>query len=278
MKAQMSLEMVIGLLILLIVAAVVINLFLTNSNIGNFTKSVKSSLSYRNFKSSCDSACQDYLGSGSLAAAAKFCFAKMPTTPDIALNKPFPADTMLLDVCPDAVYCFHVTTCQSDTQQIDITNCRQVLCNAYYQVYQDYNLANDKVKAYFPNGIGSCSLPAGDANWFQLYFGSNPCTQGPGVSGTSSSTTTTSSAPSVVSVSCSNPQGTKSISCNWVCPNAVSTQNQGIISISPGGYQQVSTSTGTTTFSDLNSGSYKIDLICDPSQGQFKSSTTVQVS
>jgi hypothetical protein len=275
MKAQMSLEMVIGLLILLIVAAVVINLFLTNSNISNFTKNVKQSLSYRNFKSSCDSACQDYLGSGSLAAAAKFCFAKMSTTPDMALNKPFSADTMLLDICPDAVYCFHVTTCQSDTQQIDITNCRQVLCNAYYQVYQDYNLANDKVKAYFPNGIGSCSLPAGDANWFQLYFGNNPCTQGPGVSGTSS-TTTTSSAPSVVSITCLQQGTSNSVNCDWVCPSFVSAQNQGVISIDPGGYQPISKPTGTMTF-NLNPGSYKVDLACDPSQGQYTWKTQIQV-
>jgi hypothetical protein len=275
MKAQMSLEMVIGLLILLIVAAVVINLFLSNSNIGNFSKSVKSSLAYRNFKSSCDSACQDYLGSGSLAAAAKFCFNKMPTTPDMALNKPFPADTLLVNVCPDAVYCFHVTTCQSDTQQIDMTNCRQVLCNAYYQVYQDYSLANQKVKAYFPNGLGSCSLAAGDANWFQLYFGNNPCTEGP--TGTSSSTsTTTSSSPSTVSLIC-NQQGTSTtVNCDYVCPNAVSAQNQGIISVSPGGYQPIMKPTGTITFT-LNSGTYKFNLACDPSQGQYTWETQVQV-
>lgn len=277
MKAQMSLEMIIGLLILLIVAAVVINLFLTNSNISNFTKTVKSSLAYRNFKSSCDSACQDYLGSGSLAAAAKFCFSKMSTTPDMALNKPFPADTLLVNVCPDSVYCFHVTTCQGDIAQIDIKNCRQVLCQAYYEVYQDNNLANDKVKAYFPNGIGSCSLAAGDANWFQLYFGNNPCTEGPGISGTSSST----SASSVASVSCSK-QTSNSISCSWSCPNAVSTQNTGAISIS--GVNQavtITTQTGSYTFDSLSPGTkYNIGLVCDlnqASQTQITAVTSVQL-
>lgn len=285
MKAQMSLEMVIGLLILLIVAAVVINLFLTNSNISNFTKNIKQSLSYRNFKSSCDSLCQDYLGSGSLAAAAKFCFNKMSTTPDMALNKPFPADTLLVNVCPDSVYCFHVTTCQSDTQQIDITNCRQVLCNAYYQVYSNVpnadatQLSNDKVKQYFPNGAGTCSLPAGDPNWYNLYFGNNPCTQGPGISGTSStSSATTSTGPSVTSVTCSK-QGTNSASCDWTCPNTVSSQNPGIIAVSPGtNYQQITSQTGTTTFNNLTPGTkYHVALACDPNNGQYNAASDVQI-
>lgn len=283
MKAQMSLEMVIGLLILLVVAAVVINLFLNNTkNIG--IQQYKQSLQYRNFVANCQSLCADYQSSGTLAAAAKFCFTKLTGDTDLNRNgkvDAFLSDTKLLNVCEDGLYCFHVSTCQNDQgNQIDWPDCRQILCNAYYQVYQDYSLANTKVKSIFANGIGLCTLPQGEANWYQCYFGNNPCTESPScssISGTTSSTST-SAAPSAASVVCSKASST-SISCNWTCPNAVSTTNTALLSISV--VNQAVTLTqqiGSYTFSNLTPGTkYNVGLVCDPQTANIISAYTIQI-
>lgn len=278
MKGQMSLEMIIGLLILLVVAAVVINLFLSNTK-GIGVQQYKDSLQYRNFKAQCESQCSDAQSTGNLAGFAKYCHTKLTGDTDLNRNgkvDAFPANTKLLNVCEDGVYCFHVYTCQnSDGGTIDWSDCRTILCNAYYQVYQDYNKANDKVKGIFANGIGSCTLPQGEANWYQLYFGTNPCTEGPS---SSTSATATSSASSVASVTCSK-QSNNSTTCNWQCPNVVSTTSTGVLSIS--GINQaitITSQTGSYTFQNLNSGTkYNVGLVCDIPQSQITATASIQL-
>jgi len=273
----MSLEMIIGLLILLVVAAVVINLFLNNTK-GIGAQQYKQALQYRNFKAQCDSLCNDYLGSGNLAGAAKFCFTKLTGDTDLNRNgkiDAFPADTKLLNICEDGIYCFHVTTCNSDTGKIDWPDCRQILCNAYYEVYQDYTKSNEKVKAIFPNGIGSCTLPSDSVNWYQLYFGNNPCTEGPSGTG---GTGTTSSSANTLSIDCSK-QGNNAV-CSYSCPNQVSVQNPATIAIKPnpqGG--SLTSPSGTYSFNNLISGtSYTVTLVCDPNQGaQLYAFANVQI-
>jgi len=275
MKGQMSLEMIIGLLILLVVAAVVINLFLNNTR-GIGVQQYKQALQYRNFKAQCESLCSDYLGSGNLAAAAKFCYTKLTGDSDLNRNgkvDAFAADTKLLNICEDAIYCFHVYSCNSDNGKIDWSDCRQILCNAYNEVYQNYNDANNKVKAIFANGIGSCTIPSGEANWYNLYFGNNPCTEGP-----TGSTQTQTSAPTTASVTCSKQTST-SITCTWGCPNAVSTQNTGVLSISVINQAVTITSqTGSYTFSNLSPGTkYNIGLVCDLPQAQITAAYQIQL-
>ena len=277
MKGQMSLEMIIGLLILLVVAAVVINLFLNNTR-GIGAQQYKQALQYRNFKAQCESMCNDYLGSGNLAGAAKFCYTKLTGDTDLNRNgkvDAFAADTKLLNVCEDAIYCFHVYSCTSDNGKLDWADCRQILCNAYYEVYQNYNDANSKVKSIFANGIGSCLLPSDSVNWYSLYFGTNPCTEGPTGS---TSTQTSTSAPTSASVTCSK-QSSTSITCTWGCPNVVSTQNTGVLSIS--GINQaitITSQTGSFTFSNLTPGTkYNVGLVCDLTQGLITASYSVQL-
>lgn len=272
----MSLEMIIGLLILLVVAAVVISLFL-NSTSGLGNQPYKKALQYRNFIAQCQSLCSDYLGSGDVAAAAKFCYTKLTGDTDLNRNgriDAFPADTKLLDICEDGVYCFHVYTCNTDNGKLDWGDCRQILCNAYYDVYQDWNSANQKVKAIFPNGIGSCSLTSGEANWYDLYFGANPC-----MGGASTTQTTTAVSNSPV-VSCSK-QGTNSISCSYSCPSSVSisASNTVIIALTPGATTRTYTQqSGSDTFSGLTPGTnYGVALVCGSSIGQLTGTTSIQI-
>ena len=278
MKGQMSLEMIIGLLILLVVAAVVIKLFL-NSTQGLGMQQYTQALQYRNFKAKCESLCTDYLGGGNVAAAAQFCFTKLTGDSDLNRNgkiDAFAAETKLLFICEDSVYCFQVYNCKTDTGNIEWADCRQILCNAYYDTIKDspsisnpWEVANTKVKNLFPNGIGSCTLPAGEQNWYNLYFGSNPCTQGPG------SNQVQSSAPTTASVSCS-AQSTTSIICSWSCPNAVSVQSTGSILINKvNQVVTITTQTGNYIFNNLTPGiTYGIALTCDISQPSLYTGTS----
>jgi len=276
MKAQMSLEMIIGLLILLVVAAVVIQLFLKNTNIS--TQQYVNQLQYRQFKDKCQSLCSNAQAADVQAAYAQYCYTKLEGAPDLNNNQKkdyVQSETKLLNICEDGVYCFMVFPCKriDSGQVIDWPACRQILCDAEYDVYKDYTLANTKVKQFFPNGKGTCILPSNDADWYKLYFGTNPCTEGPTGSGTGSSP-----APNTATLSCGQASST-SISCSYSCPNSVSTQNTGIISIS--GTNQAFTITqpqGSYTFTDLTPGSqYNIGLVCDLPQATITQSQIVNL-
>jgi len=268
MKAQMSLEMIIGLLILLVVAAVVIQLFLKNTNISN--QQYLNAIEYRQFKDKCQSLCSNAQSAGTQASLAQFCYTKLEGAPDLSGTgqKYIQSETKLLDICNDGVYCFMVFPCKrSDSGQIvDWPDCRQILCDAYYDVYKDTTQANTKVKQIFPSGIGTCVLPPGYANWYNLYFGTNPCTEGP------TGSTGPSPSPTSATLSCTQASS-NSLTCLYSCPNAVSTQNTGSLSIS-GTNQRftISQQAGSDTFSNLSPGTqYSVGLTCDP-QGSIQTS------
>ena len=72
-KAQMSLEMIIGLLILLVVAVVVINIFLTQMKKTETFNSFDETLEYNKYKSDCESYCNQFINIGELAYGVQFC-------------------------------------------------------------------------------------------------------------------------------------------------------------------------------------------------------------
>lgn len=180
-KGQMSLEMIIGLLILLVVAIVVIRMFLTNIvNIDKPGKDIDQVLKEKGFQSTCEGLCSDYLIGGSQATLARYCFTKMSGDPDLNRNgliDTISAKTKVLDICEDTIYCFHISPCKSDTGTIDWEDCRQVVCRSYYDIYKDWDTADKKVKELFPSA-GTCKLTS-DANWWKMYFGNKPCTDPP---------------------------------------------------------------------------------------------------
>ena len=273
-KGQMSLEMIIGLLILLVVAAVVIRIFLQNVGTIGTLDDLRKANQYKEFKQQCEAQCNEYEASGTRAAAAKYCSTKFKGATNLKqdlLNKPIPSDTKIgLSICPDAIYCFHVQQCETDAGVIDWADCRAVLCQAYYDTYSDYGKASQKVQELIPNS-GNCNLPANE-NWYTLFgFGPNPpC------GGTVSGTTTTSA--STASVSCSKASDT-SVTCSWSCPNEVSTSQTGAVSIS--GINQavtITTKTGAYTFQGLTAGTrYNVGLVCDLPNAQIVSSYTITI-
>jgi hypothetical protein len=179
-KGQMSLEMIIGLLILLVVAVVVIRIFLSSMEGSKDVAKVKDSLKWKEFKSQCESYCNEFKLSGSRAMLSKFCSKKLQGDTDLNRNgmvDEIPADTKVLDICEDAVYCFHVYECKGDSGSIDWDDCRRVVCDSYYDVYENIETTNQKVRELFPSE-GGCQLPPSD-NWWYGYFGPNPCTNPP---------------------------------------------------------------------------------------------------
>ena len=182
-KAQMSLEMIIGLLILLVVAVVVIKMFLSGMS-GADDIGAKKKLQEMGFIGDCKSLCDKYKSTGSRATLAKYCYTKMEgdLNGDGLISK-FQADTKVLDICEDSVYCFHMVPCETrDGKDIDWADCRKVVCESYKDVYPDnMDKVDNKVSSLFT--LGSCDGIKRDENWIKLYFNNGddkPCTKPPG--------------------------------------------------------------------------------------------------
>ena len=265
MKGQMSLEMIIGLLILLVVAFTIIRLFLGNITAIENIKDVTKTTTFRNFKSNCEQYCTDFLSSGNPASGVKFCSSKLyktGTSNSLGLKgvvdviKPEDIEaTEALSLCEDGIYCFHVTPCETEEGTVEWATCRSILCNYFYNTYKDLAKASLKVKETMDGGPGTCSLPKDPAeNWYLKYFGDDPC--GGGVS---ASTTTTSQA-SAATLDCSPQDGT--MKCTWSsCSNqpcSLSCSKDGGTCEDP---QKTVGESGSFSYTSLESGkSYTFNL------------------
>lgn len=185
-KGQMSLEMIIGLLILLVVAVVVIRIFLTNiQNVNKPGGDMQTRIDELGFVSQCENLCNDYLANPTRAALAKYCYTKLTKINDLDKDgrvSSFTAATKVLPICEDGVYCFHVKECKTDHGPIDWKDCREVVCEAYVDVYGSKEAANSKVAELFK--LGTCKGIADKDNWVKLYFNrgdDKPCTKPPGI-------------------------------------------------------------------------------------------------
>lgn len=168
----MSLEMIIGLLILLVVAFVVIRLFLNQtSGLGGLTD-VRKSLQYGEFKQGCDQLCKE----GNLV---KWCSTKMTGDTDLNRNgrvDPVDSEGLLgFKACEDQMYCMNMFPCSTDNGKETPQDCLQTMCAQYMQSYGDITKANQKVRQVFPSS-GTCVLKP-DENWWTYYnFGpGSPC-------------------------------------------------------------------------------------------------------
>jgi hypothetical protein len=131
---------------------------------------VRDSLTYRQFVAQCQYFCNQYLQSGTGATAARFCYTKLTEHIDLNGNKKvdvITAETKILNICEDGIYCFHVVNCQNESVSIDWSDCRLILCNSYKDAYNDSYKATQEVKAIFPSA-GTCTLNPNE-NWFYIY-------------------------------------------------------------------------------------------------------------
>jgi len=257
--------MIIGLLILLVVAAVIISLFMNKIKEFTSMNNWQQDLEYRQFKSDCESMCKE----GTEGQIAQYCSKKL-NKKDLNGNHLvdiLKSDTSVLSMCEDAVYCFHVADCETtDGEKIDASICRQVLCKAWTDAYGgDVSKASTKVMELVP-GFGTCSIKD-DENWWRIAkFGPNPPCGG--------------AVQQSVSLQCAkdNSNPTNMI-CVWICPSTVSASNSGTLSV--GGTAQsiaITNPIGSTSFSNLNTGSsYAVTLTCDKSNSVYSTTQTVQM-
>ncbi|NPA38661.1 MAG: hypothetical protein GXN99_02590 [Candidatus Nanohaloarchaeota archaeon] len=164
-KGDKSLEMVIGLMILLVVAGVVIKMFITYVNPSRLQSSdPTNNLEFQNFIQSCENLCQKAKAGGTL----DYCYTYFPKN-DIN-NNGIPNEVIEVGearwkACEDRVYCFLVSKCQlPDNTYLTARECVKRLYNSYIS----YGLPSDKAKTKIKNALipGSCELPAGD-NWYE---------------------------------------------------------------------------------------------------------------
>lgn len=156
MKSQASLEMVVGLIILLVVAAVVISLVLY------FIKperlpSPSGQIAIREFKSKCDSYCRDL----NSVEYCRYYFGKGQTghkdwNGNNIKGEVIRIGTYQWPTVEDRVYCFLVYPCEDRFGVgIDaIRNCKRLLCQSYFEMGADANGANEMLARdiNFPSG------------------------------------------------------------------------------------------------------------------------------
>ena len=170
-KGQKSLELIIGLLILLVVAAVVINIFLSYVSPEKLPKNPEDILETRRAKTVCDDLCKSYQETGDKIKAIEYCTKKFPAV-DWNEDKTIGETKInIWDVCEDAVYCFHLVPCEWTAGKLGMKECKKILCDAYMDKYENNEtLATQAVW----NDIkpGSCDLPPPPDNWWLAYFNS----------------------------------------------------------------------------------------------------------
>lgn len=181
MKGDKALEMIIGLIVLLVVAAVVINIFL-----GTFDPERLGKLNPRcetdknTFKTKCERLCNEFQSTGNQLTAAEFCETntKLDWNCDNKIGKVKAKVGRPHEICEDVVYCFMVTECEWTNGKLGWSDCVDTLCGVYTDYYDgDVDRANKAVLDKIKTGESiSCKLPADESeNWFERYYGSNPC-------------------------------------------------------------------------------------------------------
>lgn len=177
-KGQASLEMIVGLIILLVIAAVVIAMAL------NVLKTPELGPSEADkFVQDCNSLC-------TANNVHEYCTKKFT---GISWNKDTRATGELVDVniwkaCEGGIYCFLATDCDKFGGSADLDYCRSFLCQTYTDQYGNTNDASARLQEIFSvsgkEGLDKCcmkkedgselcykDLPARD-KWLQSKFGS----------------------------------------------------------------------------------------------------------
>ncbi len=173
-KGDKSLEMIIGLMILLVVAAVVIKLFLNYVNPEKVPTAPEEELAKKSFYSECETLCTKAMQQKSLEYCTTYFKGNDWNHNGIPNEKITVGATAFWDVCEDRIYCFHVVDCSSSDRKIGINECKQLLCNAAEEKYGN----NPTLKTNYLNGLiqpGSCDLESKVSSEDYWYNRINTC-------------------------------------------------------------------------------------------------------
>lgn len=134
-KGQMSLEMIIGLVILLVVAAVVIKIFLDRMG-STGTDLTKGELALESFRQNCNILCQRYVDTN-FAGSEALAYCEKSFEIDLNKNGKIPGESGQVNafgVCEDHVYCFNIIECNwgpSEKNRLTPTKCKDIMCDVY---------------------------------------------------------------------------------------------------------------------------------------------------
>lgn len=173
-KAQISLEMIVMLVVLLVLAGVIIFLITHFLSTGTFERLRSSTeLEKKRFFSQCEEYCKD-------PNSIEYCRAYY--------DKDWDGDGTLNVIsvgkynwyaCEGRIYCFLVYPCEDRFGKglETIKKCKQLLCQTYYEKYEDMERAN---RALFndirlPPGCDWTEVrkKEGEDNWFDRFFGTD---------------------------------------------------------------------------------------------------------
>ena len=165
MKAQASLEMVVGLIILLVVAGVVIGLVLHFLNKDNIKTP---DLSIKEFLSACESYCNDV----NSIEYCKYYYSSDDWDKNGIKNEMTSVGTYEWPTCENRVYCFLVSPCERlGSGMKTIENCKNILCQTYLEKY-DGNVQYANEDLFDTIDIGSiCDVSTIEEkeNWYQVF-------------------------------------------------------------------------------------------------------------
>lgn len=161
-KGQKSLEMIIGLVILLVVAAVVISMFL---NIFQEPDVGQDAVEMAEIENECESLCGNFRQAGdNPSIMTEYCLSTFvaDVTGDGTTNER--AGSGYGQYCEDGIKCFNVHDCTIGRQTYDAEGCQEHLCDYYQRVQGDSageaetRIADLFAPATDETGIGSCAM------------------------------------------------------------------------------------------------------------------------
>ena len=164
-KGQKSLEMIVGMVILLVVASVVISMFL---NIFQEPDVAEDTLSMSEIELECQEKCstwKDETGSSSIAAAIDYCTSRFSHDANGDGTVTDVAGSGRNSYCEDGVHCFNVQSCEKSFEELDANKCRELMCE-YYQDPANANnpsqeSAGERIYAFFEPGVAEGDAGAG---------------------------------------------------------------------------------------------------------------------
>ncbi|OYT57880.1 MAG: hypothetical protein B6U68_01205 [Candidatus Aenigmarchaeota archaeon ex4484_14] len=171
-KGQKSLEMIVGMIILLVVAGVIINMFM--KTMGNAPTGLDPKQQELNkIISNCNQWCGG-ASSGDLGSKIDYCSHQFSLVGEGEVAE---RREGIKPYCEDSIYCFLVHDCKlANGQKLTAKRCKQILCQKFKSDYlagdsnevaaRDY--ASDKITRLIKKG--SCDLGEGVDNWYLWVF------------------------------------------------------------------------------------------------------------